>query len=64
MPGMPEAQTFHHAMFDARALAEAKGTRVITVIIPARNEETTIGDIVVAIRTDLMDAVPLVDRSW
>jgi glucosyl-3-phosphoglycerate synthase len=44
------------------ALLEAKdGTRV-SVVIPARDESATIGDIVTGIRTELVDAAALVDE--
>jgi glucosyl-3-phosphoglycerate synthase len=46
----------------ARQLAEAKGARTVSVCIPARNEEDTVGRIVSAIRRDLVEAVGLVDE--
>ena len=55
-------RTFHHAQFDARALADAKAGRTVSVCLPARNEATTVGSIVAAIRSDLVEAVPLVDE--
>src|SRR5689334_5866553 len=47
-----------------RALYEAKQRAGVTVSVclPAANEEATIGPIVEAIRTHLVDAVPLVDE--
>ena len=48
--------------WSARALAGLKeGTRV-SVVLPAHNEQSTVGAIVAAIRRDLMEAVPLVDE--
>ena len=46
----------------ARILTEAKNGRQISVCIPARNEAGTIGTIVSAMRTDLVDAIPLIDE--
>lgn len=49
---------------DARAnhLAEAKAGRSLSVAIPARNEEATVGRIVSAIREALMERTSLVDE--
>jgi glucosyl-3-phosphoglycerate synthase len=55
-------RTFHHAQYDARALAEAKAGRTVSVCLPARNEAATVGAIVDAIRASLVDAVALVDE--
>ena len=55
--------TFHHADFPAGRLLETKGTHIISVILPARNEATTIGPIVEAIRSDLMGSDSLVDET-
>lgn len=46
----------------ARALADAKDGRTVSVCIPARNEAATIGAIVAAIRSSLKDQVGLVDE--
>jgi glucosyl-3-phosphoglycerate synthase len=45
---------------DAAAVAARLGGRQVSVVLPARNEEATIGDIVTGIRERLVDAVPLV----
>jgi glucosyl-3-phosphoglycerate synthase len=55
-------RTFHHAQFDARALTDAKAGRTVSVCLPARNEEATVGHIVSAIRRELLEAVGLVDE--
>ncbi len=56
-------QRFHHARFgDVRALSEMKGASTISVCIPTLNEEETIGPIVETVRSELMEAVPLVDE--
>jgi glucosyl-3-phosphoglycerate synthase len=43
-------------------LQELKGTRTVAVVIPARNEAATIGEIVGVIRSGLVDATGLVDE--
>jgi glucosyl-3-phosphoglycerate synthase len=53
---------YHHDAFRAEVLARAKGDNLISVCIPARNEERTIGAIVETIRAELVDAVHLVDE--
>ncbi|WP_298180595.1 glucosyl-3-phosphoglycerate synthase [Saccharomonospora sp.] len=45
----------------AAELAAVKGERTVTVIIPARDEEQTVGQIVRTIRTALMEETSLVD---
>jgi glucosyl-3-phosphoglycerate synthase len=44
------------------AVLAAKGTTRVSVVIPARDEAATIGTIVSAIRTELVEDVPLVDE--
>jgi len=50
----------------AAELAAAKRAdgkeHTISVVLPARDEEATVGDIVTTIRTELVEAVPLVDE--
>ncbi|SCF15768.1 glucosyl-3-phosphoglycerate synthase [Micromonospora chaiyaphumensis] len=46
----------------ARRLVRAKGASRVSVVLPARNEEATVGAIVSTIRQHLMDRVPLVDE--
>ncbi|GII03598.1 glucosyl-3-phosphoglycerate synthase [Planobispora takensis] len=43
-------------------LLEAKGGTTVSVVLPARDEGGTVGEIVTAIRRELMEAVPLVDE--
>lgn len=57
-------RTYHHAEFGAADLArrkEAAGTTV-SVVIPARNEEATVGHVAATLRRLLMDDVALVDE--
>ncbi|TDD93634.1 glucosyl-3-phosphoglycerate synthase [Actinomadura rubrisoli] len=44
------------------SLSAAKGAARISVVLPARDEEATVGAIVAAIRTDLVERIPLVDE--
>jgi glucosyl-3-phosphoglycerate synthase len=46
----------------AAELAAAKGDTTVSVVLPARDEQATVGDIVSTIRTELVEAVPLVDE--
>jgi glucosyl-3-phosphoglycerate synthase len=43
------------------ALLRAKGRSRVAVVLPALNEQETVGDIVAAIRADLVERAPLVD---
>ncbi len=56
------ARVLDHRSFPAERLTEAKGDQRISVCLPAHNEAATVGDIVAAIRTDLVERVPLVDE--
>ncbi|WP_113700434.1 glucosyl-3-phosphoglycerate synthase [Nonomuraea lactucae] len=44
------------------ALLLAKGTTTVSVVLPARDEELTVGDIVTVIRRELVERTPLVDE--
>lgn len=44
------------------ALMMAKGETTISVVLPARDEESTVGDIITTIRRDLIERTPLVDE--
>lgn len=59
---VPLIREFHWQEFDPGALAAAKGDQTVSVCIPARNEEATVGDIVATIAAELMAEVPLVDE--
>lgn len=50
------------ADWPVRALLEAKGSTRVSVVLPARNEQATVGTIVTTIRRDLIEAIPLVDE--
>lgn len=51
-----------HRAFTAEQLVRVKAATSVAVCIPAHDEAQTIGDIVRAIRSDLMEQVPLVDE--
>jgi glucosyl-3-phosphoglycerate synthase len=55
-------RAFHLEEFNARSLVAAKHGQRISVCLPARNEEATVGAIVEAICADLIDHVGLVDE--
>ncbi|MEX1218653.1 MAG: glucosyl-3-phosphoglycerate synthase [Acidimicrobiales bacterium] len=59
---MSSHRTYLATAFDLDALVAAKGATTVSVCIPARNEESTVGQIVERIRTKLVDAYPLVDE--
>jgi glucosyl-3-phosphoglycerate synthase len=54
--------SFDHSQYRAAALVEAKHGRSVSVCLPARNEEATVGDIVAVVRRDLIERVRLVDE--
>ena len=47
-------RSFHHREFDRSRLTAAKGSTVVSVCLPARNEAATIGPIVATLRDDLL----------
>ena len=54
--------TYDYRDFALDVLLEAKGGRRVTVCVPARNEATTIGPIVAAVRQALVDGAGIVDE--
>ena len=54
--------SFHHRDFALDALRAMKGGRSVSVCIPARNEESTIGSIVECVLSELVDGAGLVDE--
>jgi glucosyl-3-phosphoglycerate synthase len=58
----PMLRSFHHREFPPDRLVEAKGHRRVSVCLPARDEESTVGEVVAGIRTTLIDRYRLVDQ--
>jgi glucosyl-3-phosphoglycerate synthase len=55
--------TFHHSEFaDVARLVEAKGGSVISLCVPALNEEDTIGEVVRILKEGLLDRFGLLDE--
>ena len=57
-----QTQTHHWADWQVEDLVRAKAGRRVSVVLPARDEEATVGPIVERIRRDLVDTHPLVDE--
>ena len=55
-------RTFHADEFSPADLVDAKGDQTVSLCLPARNEESTVGLIVDEIRHALIDSIPLVDE--
>ncbi len=59
-------QTHHWSRWPVETLLELKRRSTepcrISVVLPARDEQATVGDVVTTIRRELVDAVPLVDE--
>jgi glucosyl-3-phosphoglycerate synthase len=58
----PPVRTHDAADFGVAELVAAKGATAVSVCIPARNEEPTVGAIVRTIRSQLVDGLGLVDE--
>jgi len=58
----PILRTLHHRDFPVELLAAAKRGRRVSVCLPARDEEATVGPIVASVRGELMEGAPLVDE--
>jgi glucosyl-3-phosphoglycerate synthase len=55
-------RTFRAGEFDAAALVDEKGGRLISVCLPARDEAETVGAIVETVQRELVEDVALVDE--
>jgi glucosyl-3-phosphoglycerate synthase len=55
-------RTYHHGRWLPRELSARKDGRQVSVVIPARDEQATIGSIVTTVRRRLVRDVPLVDE--
>jgi glucosyl-3-phosphoglycerate synthase len=55
-------RSFHCRGYSPPVVLGSKRGRTISVVLPARNEEATVGGVVHSIRTHLMDHFPVVDE--
>jgi ornithine carbamoyltransferase len=51
----PVLRKYHHTQLNAQSLKSAKHDTTVSVCLPARNEEATVGRIVGIIRTELVE---------
>jgi glucosyl-3-phosphoglycerate synthase len=60
---MPQVvETFRATDFPARRVLAAKGATSVSVVIPARDEEATVGAVVATLRAELMVRHPVIDE--
>lgn len=57
-----ESHTWRGDAVDPVDLVRHKGSERISVVLPSRNEERTVGAIVTALRRELVERVPLIDE--
>jgi glucosyl-3-phosphoglycerate synthase len=57
-----DRHTFHWDDWTLPGLVEAKGAAKVSLVVPARNEAATVGDVVTRVRSALMDTVALLDE--
>ena len=55
-------RTYTKTAFSAGELVRAKGDRSVSVVLPAKDEQETVGPIVAALRRDLIRRTPLIDE--
>jgi glucosyl-3-phosphoglycerate synthase len=55
-------RSYNGHQWTPQQLLHRKGATTVSVVLPARNEADTVGPIVAALRSELMDAVPLIDE--
>jgi len=60
--GWSESRTHHWDDWTLDALFAAKQTARVSLVVPARNEAATVGDVVTRVRTALVDTVELLDE--
>jgi len=56
------SHTFHWDDWTLGGLVEAKGATKVSLVVPARNEAATVGDVVGRVRSALVDTVSLLDE--
>jgi glucosyl-3-phosphoglycerate synthase len=57
-----DSHTHHWDDWSLRGLVKAKGAAKVSLVVPARNEAATVGDVVTRVRSALMDTVALLDE--
>src|SRR6476469_9206064 len=57
-----EANTHHWDEWTLESLLAAKGATTVSLVVPARNEAATVGDVVTRVRSALVETVALVDE--
>jgi glucosyl-3-phosphoglycerate synthase len=57
-----ERNTHHWGDWSLDALLAAKGPTTVSLVVPARNEAATVGDVVTRVRSALVDTVSLLDE--
>jgi glucosyl-3-phosphoglycerate synthase len=62
LDGWSRRHTHHWADWSLDALMTAKRERVVSLVVPARNEAATVGDVVTKVRDALVETVELVDE--
>lgn len=62
MVGADEIGTHRWQEWSLEQLLAAKGSRVVSLVVPARNEAATVGDVVTRVREALVDTVALLDE--
>jgi glucosyl-3-phosphoglycerate synthase len=62
LDGWSRRHTHHWADWSLDALMTAKRERVVSLVVPARNEAATVGDVVSKVRDALVETVELVDE--
>lgn len=60
--GWSQRHTHHWDDWSLDALVAGKGARVVSLVVPARNEAATVGDVVEKVRLALVETVQLVDE--
>ncbi|TYL44893.1 glucosyl-3-phosphoglycerate synthase [Nocardioides sp. BGMRC 2183] len=59
---MSDVRTAHWDDWTIEQLLAAKGKQQVSLVVPARNEAATVGDVVGRVRTELMETVDLLDE--
>jgi glucosyl-3-phosphoglycerate synthase len=62
LEGWLRRHTHHWDDWTLESLVAAKSGRGVSLVVPARNEAATVGDVVTQVRSALMDTVALVDE--